>query len=238
MNLYRTLDAHYARLARRTPPAAWRTGCATHDEIVTVIRDDHPDPARSDQVLRRLLVTGHAHRDASTVVLHALAPALRSRLGRAVTDEYRSDALTDLAFVLLDADRATLDRPGLAHRLVNRAHTRAHKAAHRTYQRGAVRPVTIAPTDPSRLSDRAVAIPTDVADLVAVHVDLYRFLAAAEAAVDSGRLSSNVWAAYRSHRLARAVDPDQPPCDGVQRQLARRAATRLQPLVDTYLHAA
>jgi hypothetical protein len=153
---------HLHRRARRPAPPAdpagrLAHGCATHDEIVTAIRDDHPDPSRSDTILRGLLVTDHAQRDASTVVLHALAPALRSRLGRAITDEYRSDALTD----------------------------------------------------PACLSDRAVVSPTDVADLVAVHVDLHRFLAAAEAAVDSGRLSSNVWAAYR-----------------------------IQPLVDTYLHAA
>ncbi|MGE3446688.1 MAG: hypothetical protein AB7H92_03795 [Microbacteriaceae bacterium] len=237
MNLYRTLDATYAPLSGRTPPTAWRTGCATYADIVAVIRDDRPDPAPSDAVLRHLLLTDHDRRDASTVVLHALAPALRARLGRAVTDEYRSDALTDLAFVLLDADHATLDRPGLAHRLVNRAHTRAHKAAQRAYQRGAVQPVTIAPTDPARLGDR-VACPVDVAEVVATHVDLCRFLAAAEAAVHAGDLSSSVWAAYRNHRLARAVDPDHPACGGVQRKLASRAATRIQPLVDTYLHAA
>jgi len=34
--------------------------------------------------------------------MYALAPRLRIRLGRAVTDEYRHDVLTDLALVLLD----------------------------------------------------------------------------------------------------------------------------------------
>lgn len=238
MNLYQSLDATSARLAGHAPPAAWRTGCATYADVVFTIRDDYPDPSRSDAILRRLLDTDMSRSDASGVVLDALAPALRSRLGRSVTDEYRDDVLTELALVILDTDRATLDRPGLAHRLVNRAHTRAYKASQRTYQRGAARPITIAPTDPARFSDGDIACSGDIADTVAVNVDLHRFMAAAEAAVRTGHLSASVWAAYRSHRLARAVDPDQPPCDGVQRKLAGRAATRLQPLVDTHLHAA
>ncbi|MEZ5246043.1 MAG: hypothetical protein R2707_13170 [Acidimicrobiales bacterium] len=37
------------------------------------------------------------------VASFALVPLLRARLGRAVTDEYRNDALTELTIVLLDA---------------------------------------------------------------------------------------------------------------------------------------
>ncbi|MGE3448825.1 MAG: hypothetical protein AB7H92_14735 [Microbacteriaceae bacterium] len=238
MSLYRTLDTAYAPLGLRRPPDEWRTGCATIDEIIEAIRNDQPNPTRSDAILRGLLATDRNRADATTVVLYALAPRLRARLGRAVSGGYRSDTLTDLAFVLLDTDAATLELAGLARRLVNRAHTRAHKAARRAYQRGSVRTVTIAPTDPIRFLDHTDPGGDDVAEMAARRVDLARFLTTAETAVANGDLSANAWAAYRAHRLARAVDADQPACDGVQRKLAGRAALRLQPLIDACLHAA
>lgn len=235
MSLYRTLDNTYRRLARRTPAPVWQAGYATLDELVAAIRDDRPDSSRSDTILRALVTAGRRDPDAWTVVLYALSPALRASTKRAVTDEYRDDALTDLAFVVGDA--ISLDRPRLAHRLVNRAHNRAHKAATRVHERGSVNPVVIAPTDPARFSVEPSAGP-DVAELVATRVDFARFHAAVRQAIADGTLPEALWAAYQTHRLARAVDLAQPLCDGNQRQYACRAERRLQPLIDSHLHAA
>lgn len=237
MNLYGTLDAAYQHLTRRPVPPAWRAELGDFtdlDVVVGAIRDDRPDPRRSDTVLRVLVTLGRRDRAAMTVALYALAPALRARLGRAVTDEYRADALADLAFVLLDSP---LDRPGLAHRLVNRAHTRVWKAAGRVHQRGIVSPVGITPQDPQVLTRKHGAIP-DFADDVTQRVDLSRFHAAVRHAVANGDLSERAWAAYRDHRLRRGVDPTGPSCSGTERKLAGRAAPRLQPLIDRHLHAA
>lgn len=234
MNPYRNLDTAYRHLALRSTPPAWQSELGDLDGIVTAIRHDHPDPTASDTMLRRLLAVGRAEPDALTVALYALAPALRARIGRAVTDEYRADALTDLAFVLLDS---ALDRPRLAHRLVNRAHNRAYKAAARVTRRGVVRPVTIAPHDPEQLAHLHSSTP-DIADTVAAHLDLARFHTAVHQAIAAGELSPTTWAAYRDHRLRRAVDPTAPVCNGVERKLATRAGARLQPLIDTHLHAA
>jgi hypothetical protein len=78
----------------------------------------------------------------------------------------------------------------------------------------------------------------DIADGVTDRLALARFSEAARAAVDCGDLSASVWSAYRDHRLRRAVDSSCPTSTGVQRKLASRAATRIRPLVDQYLHAA
>ena len=59
-----------------------------------------------------------------------------------------------------------------------------------------------------------------------------------QCAVEGGDLSASLWAAFRDHRLRRALDPSGPTSTGVQRKLASRAASPLQPLVDQYLHAA
>jgi len=67
---------------------------------------------------------------------------------------------------------------------------------------------------------------------------LARFNTAVLAAVDSGDLSAPVWAAFRDHRLRRAIDPLGPTSTAVQGKLAPRAASRIQPIVDRYLHAA
>lgn len=235
MNLYDTLDATYQRLARRLQQPEWQADHQTLDDLVAVIRDDRPDSARSDAILRRLLAAGRRDPDAWTVVLYALAPALWARTGRAATAEYRDDALTDLTFVLVDA--IALDRPGLAHRLVNRAHNRTHKAAGRVNRRGTTQPVEIAPADPNRFAHHPSPV-REVADVVADRIDLARFQAAVDAAVADGTVPAALWDAYRAHRLARAVDSTQPACNGTQRQLARRAAARLQPLIDAHLHAA
>lgn len=234
MDLYRSLDDAYRQLADRPTPPAWQAHLGDLDRVVATIRDVRPDASRSDAALRRLVTIGRDRRDALTVALYALAPALRARTGRAVSDDYRADALTELTFVLLDSP---LDRPGLAHRLVNRAHNRVYKAAKRVHQRGVVRTVTTTTHDPDWIDQHDVST-IDFAEVVAQRVDFARFHAAVDEAIVSGQLSRTLWAAYRDHRLRRAVDPSSPACDGVQRKLATRASVRIQPLIDTYLHAA
>ena len=51
-------------------------------------------------------------------------------------------------------------------------------------------------------------------------------------AIANGEISTTLWAAYRDHRLRRALDSTSPACDGVQRKLASRASARLQTLIE------
>ena len=235
MNLFRHIEADYRRIARDGLPDQWCTGLATPDDVVEAIRDHREHQERSDDLTRRLATIARTDQRAAVVVLHALAPLLGARLGRAVTAEYRTDALIELAMVILDSP---LDGPRLAHRLVNRAHTRVYKAARRVEQRGVVNIVQIAPVDPHRMAASVGTCAADVADGVTDRLALARFNDAARLAVDNGDLSASLWTAFRDHRLWRALDPSGPTSTGVQRKLASRAARRIQPLVDQYLHAA
>ena len=235
MNLFRHIEADYRRIARDGLPDQWCIDLATLDDVVEVIRDHREHQERSDDLTRHLATIARTDHRAAVVVLYALAPLLGARLGRAVTTEYRTDALTELAMVILDSP---LDGPRLAHRLVNRAHTRVYKAARRVEHRGVVHTVEIAPVDPQRMVANAGICVADIADGVTDRLALARFNQAVLTAVENGALSGSVWAAFRDHRLRRALDPSAPASTGVQRKLASRAATRIQPLVDQYLHAA
>jgi hypothetical protein len=113
-----------------------------------------------------------------------------------------------------------------------------YKAARRVEQRGVVHIVEIAPIDPQRMVAGAHTCAADIGDGVTDRLALARFNHAVLTAVENGALSGSVWAAFRDHRLRRALDPSAPASTGVQRKLASRAATRIQPLVDQYLHAA
>lgn len=137
--------------------------------------------------------------------------------------------------VILDS---SLAGPRLAHRLVNRAHTRVYEGARRVERWGVVHIVEIAPVDPQRMAANIRTCTPDLADAVTDRLALARFRDASMTAVVSGTLSAPVWVAYRDHRLRRALDPSGPTSTGVQRKLASRAATRIQPLIDQYLHAA
>lgn len=237
MDLYRQLDAAYQHLTTRPHPpwlaAVTTNGCA---EVVAAIRDDQPDPTASDATLCLLLEAARRHPDALTMALHALAPRLRVRLGRSVTDDYRGDVLTDLAMVLLDSP---LDGPRLAARLVNRAHNRAYKAARSVHTRGTVNITTVAPLDPVHFARRHDASDAgDVATVAVQRADLARFHTAVRAAIENGELTDDAWAAYRDHRLARVLDADARLCTSHERTTATRTAHKLAPLVDTYLHAA
>jgi hypothetical protein len=235
MNLFRHIEADYRRIARDGLPDQWCIDFATLDDVVDAIRDHREHQERSDDLTRHLATIARTDQRAAVVVLYALAPLLGARLGRAVTTEYRTDALTELAMVILDSP---LDGPRLAHRLVNRAHTRVYKAARRVEQRGVVHIVEIAPVDPQRMPASVGTCTPDIADGVTDRLALARFHQAVLTAVRGGDLSGSVWAAYRDHRLRRAVDSSPPASTAVQRKLASRAASRLQPLVDQYLHAA
>jgi hypothetical protein len=235
MNLFRHIEADYRRVARDGIPDQWCIDLVTLDDVVEAVRDHREHQERSDGLTRRLATIARTDQRAAVVVLYALAPMLGARLGRAVTAEYRTDALTELAMVILDSP---LDGPRLAHRLVNRAHTRVYKAARRVEQRGVVNIVQIAPVDPHRMAASVGTCAADVADGVTDRLALARFNDAARLAVDNGDLSASLWTAFRDHRLWRALDPSGPTSTGVQRKLASRAARRIQPLVDQYLHAA
>lgn len=235
MNLFRHIEADYRRIARDGLPDQWRIDLTTLDDVVEAIRDHREHQERSDDLTRRLATIARTDQRATVVVLYALAPLLGARLGRAVTTEYRTDALTELAMVILDSP---LDGPRLAHRLVNRAHTRVYKAARRVEQRGVVHIVEIAPVDPQRMAASDGACAVDIADGVTDRLALARFNDAVLTAVGCGELSASLWAAFRDHRLRRALDPSSRTSTGVQRKLASRAARRIQPFVDQYLHAA
>jgi hypothetical protein len=235
MILYRQLDDAYRRLRRQPCPVWLGDVCEGGlDGAVAAIRCDRPDSTDSDRVLRTMVEIGRREPDAMTVVLYALAPKLRTRLARTVTDEYRTDALTDLAFVLLDS---SFDGARLAARIVNRAHNRAYKGDRRSRTHGTVNVMTVSPREPQHFV-RVRSHDEDVATAAVRRADLARFHAAVRARIGEGRLSPAAWAAYRDHRLRRAIDPGAPVCSDHQRITASRAATKLAPLIDMYLHAA
>lgn len=241
MNPYRDLDAAYQRLTRRRYRRTIPGGAdGDLDTVVATIRDDTPDSSASDRTLRSLIAAGRTNPDALTVVLYALAPELRARLSHAATGEYHADALADLALAVLDSD---LGGPGLAHRLVNRAHNRVWRSARRVHTRGVLNIMTTVPCPPDRLArlrDHRPCVATDVADIVVNRVDLERFQTAVETAIANGLIPAEVWAAYRDHRLQRAVAVGLPASSSRERVAAHRAARRLAPYIDTYLslHAA
>ncbi len=235
MNLYNTVDADYQRVARRRLPDTWELQVDSTDEAVAAIRSHQENPDRSDDLTRRLALLARTDQRAGVVLLYALAPLLRSRLGRSITEEYRNDALSELAIVILHSN---LDGTRLAHRLVNRAHTRVHKAARRVEQRGVVHMVEIAPVDPQRLMGHSVTRVADIADGVIDRLALIRFHQAVLTAVENGKVSASLLTAFWDHRLRRSLDPSVPASTGVQRKLASRAASRIQPLIVGNLHAA
>ena len=239
---FRDLAVAYRHLVRRPPawtrhPALCRHGGL--DGIVAAIRDDHPDPAGSDAVVRALASISSQDRQAATVILYGLAAELERRLSRATTGEYRADALGELAAVILEGDTAG---SGLGHRYVNRAHNRTSKHHHRVRHHGRAVPSTVDPLPTDRVIEHhdRQSTPTDVADLVATRVDLERFGTAVATAIAEGDLAERTWTTYADHRLRVVYLPDRPPVPTRQRVAAYRAAKKLQPLIDTHLqgHAA
>lgn len=237
MKPYRQLDATYQQIhqrhARRPIP---RLGDL--DQIVAIIRNVADIPA-SDAALRDLLVLGRTMPEANTVALHALAPALAYRISRTATVEYHQDALTELAFVILDSD---LTGARLAHRLVNRTHSRIWRAARADRVRGRTNPVETVPREPDRLQllQDEIGSASCFTDNVVDRVSIQRFCDAVNRAVSDGVIPLYVWDAYRNTRLRRAVIAGMPPTTGQERVHAHRAVRRLAPFVDAHLavHAA
>ena len=238
MKPYRQLDATYQQLrqrhARRPLP-----GLGDLDKIVGTIRSDVADTVASDEALRDLLALGRTVPEANTVALHALAPSLAYRISRTATVEYHQDALTELAFVILDSD---LTGTRLAHRLVNRTHSRIWRAARTDRVRGGANPVEIVPREPDRLHllQDETGSAGCFADNVVDRVSIQRFCDAVERAVEDGVIPLYVWDAYRSTRLQRAIVVGLPPTTGRERVHAHRAIRRLAPYIDAHLavHAA
>lgn len=239
---FHDLAVAYHHVTRR-PPAWTRhhtlSAYGGIDGIVEAIRDDRPNPARSDAALRALLTIGRGDGRATTVALFSLAAELEQRVNRAVTDEYRADALGELAAVILEGSTAG---SGLGHRFVNRAHNRTHKHHHRVRHHGRTVPSTVEPLPADRLiehHDRR-STPVDIADLVAAHVDLERFGTAIAVAIAEGDVDQQTWATYAGHRLRVLYVPGRAPVPTRQRVAAYRAAKKLQPIIDVHLqgHAA
>ena len=239
---FRDLDVAYRYLVRRPPEWTGHPALRRYydlDGIVAAIREDRPDPEDSDAALRVLALIAREDRRAVTVALYSLAAELERRLARATTAEYRSDALGDLAAVILEGDTAGR---GLGHRYVNRAHNRSHKHAHRVRHHGRLVLSTVDPLPTDRVieyRDRQSA-PGDIADFVAARVDLERFGAAVAAALAEGDLAEETWTTYADHRLRVVYLPDRAPVPTRQRVAAYRAAKKVQPLIDVHLkgHAA
>lgn len=238
MKPYRQLEAAYQqtrqRHARRPIP-----GLGDLDKIVGTIRDDVAGIVASDEALRDLLALGRTVPEANTVALHALAPALAYRISRTATVEYHQDALTELAFVILDSD---LTGARLAHRLVNRTHSRIWRAARTDRVRGGRNPVEIVPREPDRLQllQDETGSADCFADNVVDRVSIQRFCDAVSRAVEGGVIPLYVWDAYRTTRLQRTVVVGLAPTTGQERVHAHRAVRRLAPYVDAHLavHAA
>lgn len=239
---FRDLEVAYHYLTRRPPCWVSESALARHgdlDGIVAAIRNDRPDPSDSDAVLRTLAAIARHDRRASTVALHSLAAELRRRLSRAVTGEYRADALGDLAAVILEGNSAGV---GLGHRFVNRAHNRTNKHHRGVRHHGRATPSTVDPLPTDRViefHDRQCG-PADIADLVASRVDLERFGIAVATAIADGAITEEAWRTYADHRLRVVYQPDRLPVPTRQRVAAYRAAKRLQPIIDLHLqgHAA
>lgn len=236
---FRDLEVAYHHLTRRPPdwirdPAL--AGYGDLDTIVAAIRTDRPDPTCSDTVLRTLGAIARHDRRAATVALYALAAELRRRVTRAATAEYRSDALGELASIVLEGDDSC---DGLGHRYVNRAHNRTNKHHHRVRHHGQAMPATVDPLPTDRVieyRDRTSGW-TDIADAVACRVDLERFRAAVVTAVAAGDLTEEAWRTYADHRLRVVYEPDRSPVPTRRRVAAYRTGKKLQPIIEVHLRA-
>lgn len=239
---FRDLAVAYQHLIRRPPRWTRHPALARHgglDGIVAAIRDDQPDSTDSDATLRTLATIGREDGRATTVALYSLVPEVARRISRATTSEFRADALSELAAVILEPDDG---RSQLAHRYVNRAHNRVHKHHHRVRNRGKAVPFTVHPLPNDRLLDYRdrQADQADIAELVAARVDLERFGTGIVTALAEGTLEPRTWATFSDLRLRVVYMADRQPIPTRERVAAWRASKKVQPLIDAHLqgHAA
>jgi hypothetical protein len=198
-SLYRDLLVAYTRLAPRPLPTRWindqpfLADFATPAHIVAAIRDDSRR-TRADDAVRAMVSVARTDPAAATVLLEALAPMLRARMGPTTTQAFRAEVLSDLALVILESD--DLDQLRLLpKRLARRAYARARRRIdterlhqtrewHLTYE-------TPVPADVAEIA-------TDRAHLHAVHQKIQK-------GIRDGDLTVTAWEDYRDGRLAPAV---------------------------------
>jgi hypothetical protein len=209
-------------------------GEADIDMVIAAVRDQGPNEKRSDAAVAALLSLTEDHPDALTVLLAALAPILRMKLHRGVTEEYKTDALGDLVFVLCDTLQRgdAVGKPRIVRRLLNRTHNRSYKRARQTLTPAwAPEWIDRVPEPPGRIA---------VADLAAARADLATFGRAIQRAIDDGRLPASGWETFVEHRLVAEFVEPLAPATSARRSIAARTARRIRPLATTHLagHAA
>ena len=234
---YLELSRRCDRLGRRRLP--WlddpRLGGLPLDEVVSTIRDYRSDVGRSDVLIRTLTDIGSAETDAMTVLIHALAGPLRSKLRRSVTDEYRASALGDLTLVIFDsvANGEPPRQDHLARRYLARAHNRSSRAERRAHTHGTKTIATVEPLGPDRLiglQDQRTRGGDDVAAQAVDRVALGAFADAVAQAIDDHVLTEQAWASFRDHRLGRVFTKPTRPATVHERAAAHRAARLIAPL--------
>lgn len=249
-NPYRTVEAAYARLARRQP--AWLTtltptphhqpadGMEQLDRLVKILNSDRLDTRASDDLARRLVTIARTDPDAICIILRACLPRCRKRIGTTTGGwDFHTDVITTVAMVCLDSD---LTGQRVVQRIVNRAHNRVRKEALRSRVRGATNIVVTNPVAPDILAglhDGRGHHGTDHADGVADVVDLARFAQAVRTAVEMGEITQRTWDEFREMKLARALYGGE-RLTNVQRSHAHRARLQMKVLIDERLkcHAA
>jgi hypothetical protein len=157
MHCYQALETAATNIIRRNP--AWLNTLpippsdavlSPPEKLIVITRticNDRPDTIASDLLARRLADIARTDTDAMTLLLAAMSRRLRNRFRTNASDEYHTDGLAFLAILMLDA---TLERPRVVGRMVNRAHNHLWKAAKREYQRGTVHPSPSTPARPRR----------------------------------------------------------------------------------------
>lgn len=240
---YLQLSKSCDQLARRRLP--WlsdeRLEGLSVPEQVAAIRGHRSDHEASDRIIRALVGLGQDHPDAITVLIHALAGPLKSKLRHAATVDYVTDALSDLTLVIFDSiGKGEPDRlDHLARRYLARAHNRTWRTEHRARHHGTktISVVdTYGPTDLAMVQDGLVTNDRDnVANVASDRADLARFVARVKAAIGDDSVSEQAWVAYRDHRLGRIFRPPSGPASAAQRAAALRAARMIEPIASRSL---
>lgn len=230
------------QLGRRRLPwlADPRLGGCTVDELVQTIRNYRADAKASDRVVRALVEIGTDEADAMTVLIHALAGSLRSKLKRVTSAEYRSTVLGDLTAVVLESIAANefTRQDHLVRRYLARAHNRSARAQRLTRTRGTKNLVTVEVVGPDRLrlvQDQQYLYSDDVASLAVDRADLAAFAVGIDRAIESGQLSLQSWTAFRDHRLGRIFTRPERPASVQDRAAAHRAAKSIEPFATEVL---
>ena len=247
MHCYQALETAATNIIRRNP--AWLntlpippSGAVQSPQekliaITRIICNDRPDTVASDLLARQLADIARTDTDAMTLLLAAMSRRLRNRFRTNASDEYHTDGLAFLTILMLDA---TLDRPRVVGRMVNRAHNHVWKASLKEYQRGTVHPVLVDPCAPETLCrwhDQRSSV-DDVAEQAVRNVDLTNFARQIQQAVADRTVPPSTWINYRDHHLAHElIETGRTATDRVR---AYRAIAVVQPFIDQHLvvHAA